>query len=106
MRQDRWTVLRNMGLLGTKWSRHVTGGNLLRRSIQVGLLGVDAIYLGEALDTVRTILLPCWALLFKCIFSTLDQTNLSKDTRRQNTSEPSSNHHHRYHKFLYGNSTG
>ena len=29
------------------------------------LLGVDAIYLSEVLDTVRSILVPCWAHYFQ-----------------------------------------
>lgn len=33
------------------------------------LLGIDAIYLSEALDTIRSILLPCWAQYFSNAFS-------------------------------------
>ena len=38
------------------------------------LLGVDALFLSEALDTVRLILLPCWAT---------HSANLSLSSRRQ-----------------------
>ena len=45
------------------------------------LLGVDAIYLSKALDTVRLILVPCWAHYFLNVFSlSLDQAHLSQKT--------------------------
>lgn len=69
------------------------------------LLGVDAIFLSEALDTVRPILLPCWAHYFSNVFFPLDKTNLSKITRRQSSSAPSSNLT-RHSKFSHRDSTG
>lgn len=43
------------------------------------LLGVDAIFLSEALDTVRSILLPCWAHYLSNVFSlSLNKPKLSK----------------------------
>ena len=63
----------DMELLGTKWSRHVKlGGSYSTKHAGV-LLGVDAIFLSEALDTVGSILLPCWAHYFSNVFSLLRQ---------------------------------
>ena len=38
------------------------------------VLGVDAIYLREGLDTVRWIILPCWARYFFNVFSSTKRT--------------------------------
>lgn len=56
----------------------------------VVLLGVDAIFLGEALDTVRSILLPCWAHYLSNAFSLcpLTKRTLPKYTKRQSSSAP------------------
>lgn len=70
------------------------------------LLRVDAIFLSEALDTVRSILLPCWAHYSSNIFPlSLDKTNTTKSTRRQSSSAPSPNLS-RQQKLSHGNRTG
>ncbi len=95
----------DMELLGTKWSRHVKlGGSCSTKHAGV-LLGVDAIFLSEALDTVRSILLPCWAHYFSNVSLSRDKTNLSKIARRQTPSAPSPNLP-RHQKFSHGNSPG
>lgn len=67
------------------------GGSYSTKHASV-LLGVDTIFLSEALDTVRPILLPRWAHYFSNTFSrSLDRTNLFKNTRRQSSSAPSPN---------------
>ena len=102
----------DMELLGTKWSRHLKSGDLIHRSMQVYCLGLDAIFLSEALDTVRSIILPCWAHYFSNLFSlslalshTLDKTKLFKTTGRQNSSVPSPILL-RHQRFSRGNGTG
>ena len=65
LEQNEVVTLKNWGIYSTKHAGL--------------LLGVDAIYLSEALDTVRLILVPCWAHYFSNVFSlSLDQAHLSQ----------------------------
>ena len=89
MRQDRWTVLWRYGASWNKMESPRWLGGYCSTKYAGVLPRVDAIFLGEALDTVHSILLPCWALNFPLVFSvSLDKTNLSKNTRYQNSPAP------------------
>lgn len=72
----------DMELLGTKWSRHLNSGGSYSSKHADLLLGLDAIFLSEALDTVRSIILPCWAHYFSNPFSLSLSLSLTPSTKR------------------------
>ena len=74
----------DMELLGTKWSRHLNSGGSYSSKHAGLLLGLDAIFLSEALDTVRSIILPCWAHYFSNPFS----LSLSRSLSHPRQNEP------------------